>query len=155
MAREKSKSAKERAADPLPASPKAGRAPKGGGGGASARSAAQDAVDEAQMANDEDLDKTPPSSTHSRASKRAKLQKARNEERVVADLNATLATENALLKAQLEKERKRKEASSSVEAANPKPRRPKVSNANTRKRQVVMFSLFDILLQSFQWLPFS
>ena len=64
------------------------------------------------------------------------------------------AAENAALKAQLEKERKRKEPSS-VEAANPKQLRPKVSNMNTRKRQVVMFSLFDILLQSFQWLPFS
>jgi hypothetical protein len=74
---------------------------------------------------------------------------------VVADLNARLAAENAALKAQLEKERKRKEASSCVEAANPKPLRPKVSNANTRKRQVVMFSLFDVSLQSFQWLPFS
>ncbi len=107
------------------------------------------------MANDEDLDKTPPPSPPLRPSDRAKLLKARNEEKVVADLAARLAAENATLKAQLEKKRKRKEASSSVEAANLKPRRPKVSNANTRKRQVVMSSLFDILLQSFQWLSFS
>ena len=149
-AREKSKGGKERPADPPPpASPKAARAPKGGGGGASARSASQDALEEAQMANDEDLDRTPPSSPRSRASERAKSQKARNEEKVEADLKARMAAEIATLKAQLEKEKKRKEPSSSVEAANPKPRRPKVSNANTRKRQVVMFSLFDILLQSF------
>ncbi len=104
------------------------------------------------MANDEDLDKTPPSSPPSRPFDRAKLLKARNEER---DLTKKLEAEVATLKAQLEKKKKRKEASSSVEAANHKPRRPKVSNANTRKRQVVMFSLFYILLQSFQWLPFS
>jgi hypothetical protein len=101
------------------------------------------------MANDEDLDRTPPSSPRSRASERAKSQKARNEEKVEADLKARMAAEIATLKAQLEKEKKRKEPSSSVEAANPKPRRPKVSNANTRKRQVVMFSLFDILLSHF------
>ncbi len=99
----------------------------------------------------EDLDKTPPPSPPSRPSDRAKLLKARNEEKVVKDLAAILAAENATLKAQLEKERKRKEANISVEAANPNPRRPKVSNANTRKR----FSFFDILLQSFQWLSFS
>jgi hypothetical protein len=49
---------------PPPASPKAacGRAPKGGGGGASARSASQDALEEAQLANYRELDKTPPPS---------------------------------------------------------------------------------------------
>jgi hypothetical protein len=122
-------------------------------GGASARSASQEALEAAQLATDQDLEKSPPSPP-SRASCRAKMQKALNAERVVADLHTRLAAENATLKAQLEKERKRKQPSS-VEAVNPKQRQPNVSNAITRKRQVVMFSLFDISLQSFQWLPFS
>ncbi len=106
--------------------------PKAGGGGASAHSASQDALDEALLANDQDLEKSPAASPPlaPRASDRAKMQTAQNEERVVADLNARLAAENATLKAQLEKERKRKEPRS-VEAANPKQRRPKLSNANT------------------------
>jgi hypothetical protein len=59
---------------------------------------------------------------------------------VEAYLNARLVAEVATLKAQLEKEKKRKEPSG-IEAANPKPRRPKLSNANTRRKQVVMFRL--------------
>jgi hypothetical protein len=157
--REKRKSGKNRAAaaDPPPASPKAMRMQKAGGGCSSARSASQDALDEAQLANDQDLEKTPsppPARDSGRARKVAEVQKARNDEKMVADLNARLSAENATLKAQLEKEKKRKEPSN-VEAANPKQLLQKLSNANTQRRQMVMFSLFDISLQSFQWLPFS
>jgi hypothetical protein len=46
------------------------------------------------------------------------MQKARNEEKVVANLNTRLAAEIAMLRAQFEKEKKMKEPSS-VEAVNP------------------------------------
>ncbi len=146
----------ERDTGNAPASPKAMRHPKAGEVCAPARSALQDALDEALLTNDQDLEKSPAASPPppARASYRAKVQKARNEDKVVVDLKSRLAAENAMLKAQLEKEKKRKEPSS-VKVANPKMRRPKPSNANTRGRQVVMFSLFDISLQSFQWFSFS
>jgi hypothetical protein len=70
MTKEKSKCGRDTAADPPPVSPKAVRAPKGGGGSAHVRNSSQDALEEAQLANDEDLDKNPPSSPHSRASHR-------------------------------------------------------------------------------------
>ncbi len=90
VTRERNKSGKDRAADPPPsASPKAVRAPKGGGGSAHVRNSSQHALEEAQLANDRDLDKTPPPSSPpprpSRASKRAKKadeQRARKEARV-------------------------------------------------------------------------
>ena len=75
-------------------------------------------------------DKTPPPSPPPRDSgggglterqkKAADEQKARNEAKVIADLNAKLAASNAQLKLVMEKdsEKKRKE-SSSGEAANP------------------------------------
>ena len=84
---------------------------------------------------------TPPRLSN-RQKKVADEQKARNEAKVLAELNAKLAASNvssAQLKAALEKERKRKE-SSSGEAANPQPpRRRKMSNAITRRKQVPIF----------------
>ena len=72
-----------------------------------------------------------------RQKKAAEEQKARNEAKVIADLNAKLAASNAQLKLALEKDKKRKE-SSSGESANPgRPR--KMSNANTRRKQVPIF----------------
>ena len=72
-----------------------------------------------------------------RQKKAAEEQKARNDAKVIADLNAKLAASNAQLKLTMEKEKKRKE-SRSGEAANP-ARRQKLSNASTRRRQVPIF----------------
>ena len=72
-----------------------------------------------------------------RQKKQAEEQKARNEAKVIADLNAKLAAANAQLKLALEKDKKRKE-SSSGESANP-GRRKKLSNASTRRKQVPIF----------------
>ena len=56
---------------------------------------------------------------------------------MIADLNAKLATSNAQLKLAMENAKKRKEASS-CEAVNPQQKR-KMSNANTRRKQVPIF----------------
>ena len=74
-----------------------------------------------------------------RQKKAAEEQKARNEAKMIADLNANLklAAANAQLKLALEKDKKRKE-SSSGESANP-GRQKKMSNASTRRKQVPIF----------------
>ena len=79
-----------------------------------------------------DNEKTPPPSPPAQRGlterqKKAEELKARNEARVVADLKARLVVEVAPLKASLGRQKKRK-ASSSGEAANPKQRRQKLSN---------------------------
>ena len=71
-----------------------------------------------------------------RQKKAEEEQKARNEAKVIADLNAKLAASNAQLKLALEKDKKSKE--SSGESANP-GRRQKLSNASTRRKQVPIF----------------
>ena len=72
-----------------------------------------------------------------RQKKQAEEQKARNEAKVIADLNAKLAAANAQLKLAMEKEKKWEELSSG-EAVNPQRKR-KLSNANTRRKQVPIF----------------
>ena len=95
------------------------------------------------MVTADDDDKTPPPSPPprdrltDRQKKQADEQKARNEAKVIADLNAKLAAANAQLKLALEKDKKRKE-SSSGESANP-GRQKKLSNASTRRKQVPIF----------------
>ena len=95
------------------------------------------------MVTADDDDKTPPPSPPprdrltDRQKKQAEEQKARNEAKVIADLNAQLAAANAQLKLALEKDKKRKE-SSSGESANP-GRQKKMSNASTRRKQVPIF----------------
>ena len=90
-----------------------------------------------------DDDKTPPPSPPprdrltDRQKKQAEEQKARNDAKVIADLNAKLAAANAQLKLALDKDKKRKE-SSSGESANP-GRQKKMSNASTRRKQVPIF----------------
>jgi hypothetical protein len=96
----------------------------------------------------EDADATPPASPSSqpppqsrgagglteRQKKQADEQKARHDEKVIADLTAKLAASNA----QLEKAKKNLSSqSSSGEAANSRKR--KMSNANTRRKQVPIF----------------
>ena len=137
------KGTKKMAADP-PASPP-GRAAAGcRAAGSQVSNAAHDALEEARaMAivntdNDKTPPPTPPRQTE-RQKRSAEEQKARNEAKVVADLNAKLAASNAQLKLALEREKKRKE-SSSGEAVNPQTTRPrKLSNASTRKKQVPIF----------------
>ena len=92
---------------------------------------------------DDDKTPSPPSPSRGgggltdRQKKQAEEQKARNEAKVIADLNAQLAAANAQLKLALEKDKKRKE-SSSGELAN-LGRRQKLSNASTRRKQVPIF----------------
>ena len=76
-----------------------------------------------------------------RQKKAAEEQKARNEAKVIADLNAKLAASNAQLKHAVEKAKKNLSSqSSSGEAANPQPVwRRKMSNAITRRKQVPIF----------------
>ena len=89
-----------------------------------------------------DNDKNPPPSPPAQRGfterqKKAEELKTRNEAKVTADLNAKLVSEKEQLKALLEWQKKRK--ASSGEAANPKQKRQKLSNANTRKRKVAIF----------------
>ena len=114
--------------------------------------AARDALEEAQVMAmaliDADNAKTPSPPPQSRGGggltdrqkKQAEEQKAQNEAKVIAELNAKLAAanaSNAQLKLALEKDKKRK-ASSSGESANP-GRQKKLSNASTRRKQVPIF----------------
>ena len=97
------------------------------------------------MVTADDDDKTPPPSPPQRdrsggglterQKRQAEEQKARNEAKVIADLNTRLAAATAQLKLALEKKRKE---SSSGESANP-GRRQKLSNASTRRKQVPIF----------------
>ena len=136
-----SEKTKKRTQEAPPASPPA----RGRRGGASQVSsdAVQDALHEAQVMVAAEDDKTPPPSPPprdrltDRQKKQAEEQKARNEAKVIADLNAKLAAANAQLKLALDKDKKRKE-SSSGESANP-GRRQKLSNASTRRKQVPIF----------------
>lgn len=102
----------------------------------------------AMALNDADNAKTPSPPPQSRGGggltdrqkKQAEEQKAQNEAKVIAELNAKLAAanaSNAQLKLALEKDKKRK-ASSSGESANP-GRQKKLSNASTRRKQVPIF----------------
>ena len=141
-----SEKSKKRTQEAPPASPPA----RGRRAGASQGSnAVQDAIDEARVMA-EDAEATPPASPSppppqsrgsggptERQKKQAEEQKARNEAKVIADLNAKLAAANAQLKLASEKDKKRKE-SSSGESANP-GRRQKLSNASTRRKQVPIF----------------
>ena len=96
---------------------------------------------------DADDDKTPPPSPRpqsrggggltERQKKAAEQQNARNDGKMIADLNAKLDAANAQLKLALEKDKKRKE-SSRDELANP-GRRQKLSYASTRRKQVPIF----------------
>ena len=142
-----SEKSKKRTQEAPPASPPA----RGRRAGASQVSdAAQDALEalkEAQVMAMADNDKTPSPPPPSRGGggltdrqeKQAEEQKARNDAKVIADLNAKLAAANAhwQLKLASEKDKKRKE-SSSGESANP-GRRQKLSNASTRRKQVPIF----------------
>ena len=82
---------------------------------------------------DDENGKTPPPSSPAAQRGPSERQKKAEELRAqdeAMDQNARLAAENALLKAALEKEKKRKE-SGSGEAANPKNQRQKLPNAST------------------------
>ena len=144
----KLRNGKNRAQEPAPPASPPGRTAGRRVGGSQVSSAAQDAMDEARvMAEGEEEVGATPSVTPpplprgaggltDRQKKAAEEQKARNEAKVIADLNAKLAAANAQLKLAMENDKKRKE-SSSGESANPRKR--KMSNASTRRKQVPIF----------------
>jgi hypothetical protein len=125
----------------------------------SARSASQDALDEAQLANDGDLEKSsaasppPPSCVSERAKKVAEVQKARNEEKVVADLIARLVAELATLRPSWKRQRRGK--SQSVLKQESQAAAAETVQREYSKEADGDVTLFDISLQSFRWLPFS